>query len=191
MNIELWNQYKNSVIDLASKLPQWNSFDLHRKYYSAISSLFEEAGELAGICSKMRSRSKEYGVSTKEQTNFNDARQKFIDETSDFLWVLTCTSWCLNTDVDVFCVINESINNFVQDFDDTTDCDFELFLYDLFSSIVEFTLDNKFKSIVYEFGYFLEALNREYNITFEDLIQHNMDKLNNRYDKDGKRVDGK
>ena len=41
------------------------------------------------------------------------------------------------------------------------------------------------------FSLFLLALKVEYNITLDDLIDYNMNKLSNRYDKDGKRTDGK
>ena len=49
-------EFEDSVIELASKLPQWNSEDMNRRLNSAGFSLLEEAGEISGLVSKKRIR---------------------------------------------------------------------------------------------------------------------------------------
>ena len=45
------NNFEQSVIDLANKLPQWSSEDMDRRKQSSVSSMFEEMGELCGLVS--------------------------------------------------------------------------------------------------------------------------------------------
>lgn len=193
---DLFNNYKQSVIELADKLPQWNSKDFGRKFNSAISSLFEEAGELSGLISKKRIRKDYWCVEPKTLPDFEEIKQKFTDEASDFLWVMTCSCYCLgHGDIDILSILKESEEEY-----SNYNIKFEQTLYDIFSSISTMNISNMFddrsletclKDLVYSFGLFLAALYCEYDIKFEDMIKYNLDKLSNRYDTDGKRVDGK
>ena len=83
---------------------------------------------------------------------------------------------------------------------DYFDIEFEQTLFDVVSAIVIMNQNNLFEDcnivfslceIVKCFGTFLAALNREYGISFDDLMKYNMNKLGLRYDENGKRVDGK
>lgn len=203
----MFKDYQKGVHDLASKLPQWNSSDLERRYYSAMSSLFEEAGELAGICSKMRSRSKQYGMEPRKQDNFNDAKQKFIDEASDFLWVLVCSCYSIHSepiDIDFLKYIKGAKSDI-----NSLDLNLEQSLYYVLSSINAMNSAYLFyeeketkmiavdllkyclSDIIYSFGLFLAVLNSEYDINLTVLMQHNQAKLSTRYNDKGVRIDGK
>nr|CAI9752290.1 hypothetical protein CVNMHQAP_CVNMHQAP_CDS_0113 [uncultured phage] len=88
---DLYSKFENSVAELSSKLPQWNSEDTDKVILSAVSSLFEEAGELCGLVSKYRIRKHYYKTKPSELENFDEIRTKFIDESGDLLWVMSCT----------------------------------------------------------------------------------------------------
>lgn len=185
----LFLEYQQSVIDLANKLPQWNSKDYNRRLNSAIASLFEEAGEISGLISKTRIRKDYWKKDVKTLSDYEDIRQKFIDETSDFLWVLVCSCYSLGWKGDIYNILIKEPNNILG-------MTFESSLYNIFDDIFSLNVccgDIKpfIYDIIFDFNIFLSKLNEEYEIKLEDLITFNMNKLNNRYDKDGKRVDGK
>lgn len=194
----LFEEFTQSVYDLADKLPQWSSGDYERKYHSAISSLFEELGELAGVCSKMRSRSKEYYIPTKDQSNFEIAREKFLDETCDALWVLVCSCYVLGCKGVVSTIpgrIEKNASNYNKL---ETKPKLEDLLYNVIYSVTYLTicdtdnigdLETAFEDVIYDFASFVVALNEEYDISFTDIMVHNMNKLGKRYDKNGNRVD--
>ena len=191
---ENFEEYKKSVYELANKLPQWNSDDYSRRYYSAVSSLFEEAGELSGLISKKRIRKNYWFTKPSNLIDFEEIKQKFIDEASDFLWVLVCSCYSLGyTDLD-----------FIEQFDIASEefsilsYNFEQSLFNVIADISSLNMVNNFQykalgpyfnDIIYSFGVFIQYLNTDYGITLDDLIRHNNEKLSNRYDKDGKRVD--
>ena len=195
--------YSKSVYELADKLPQWSSKDYYRRFNNAVASLLEEAGEISGLISKYRLRSK--GDIDFYNTKFRDLpidiqqtiKQKFIDEVSDELWVLTCTCYAFGYKDSI-----DSPRTFkeAEEIHDCLDIELEQALFDVVSCITIMNQNNLFEDcnivfslceIVKHFGIFLAALNREYGISFDDLMKYNMDKLGLRYDKDGKRVDGK
>lgn len=195
--------YSKSVYELADKLPQWSSKDYYRRFNNAVASLLEEAGEISGLISKYRLRSK--GDIDFYNTKFRDLpidiqqtiKQKFIDEVSDELWVLTCTCYALGykDSIDIPRIFKEA-----EEVYDYFDMELEQALFDVVSTIVTMNQNNLFEDcnivfslceIVKYFGIFLAALNREYGISFDDLMKYNMNKLGLRYDENGKRVDGK
>lgn len=198
-SVELFNQYKQSVYELADKLPQWNSEDKNRVLDSAISSLFEEAGEIAGIISKKRIRKDYWNAEEKQLYDYKEIRQKFIDETSDFLWVFVCSCHCLGYDS----IPNlEHFNDVRKEYEESTTTNFNHILFDLICDITAFHIQASYADgfaivstlhdIAYTFGLFLAALEDKYDITFDVLIKYNLSKLNVRYDSTtGKRLDGK
>ena len=161
--------YSKSVYELADKLPQWSSKDYHRRFNNAIASLLEEAGEISGLISKYRLRSK--GDIDFYNTKFKDLptdiqqtiRQKFIDEVSDELWVLTCTCYVLGYKNDiniphVFEKAEEMYKHF--------DVEFEQTLFDIISSITIMNSNNLFEDcdifisfyeVVTNFGIFFSS----------------------------------
>ena len=192
----LFEEFKQSVYELANKLPQWSSEDYSRRFHSAMSSLFEEAGEISGLISKRRIRKNYWKAVPNTLEDFEIIRQEFISEASDFLWVLTCSCYVLgHIDIDLIKQFSDAeieYNNYELDFEQT--------LYDVFSSLVLTENANLFEDrcirscledVAYSFGLFLASLFKEYNISFDELLTYNMNKLEHRYDKDGKRVDGK
>lgn len=192
----LFEEFKQSVYELANKLPQWSSEDYSRRFHSAMSSLFEEAGEISGLVSKRRIRKNYWKAVPSTLEDFNVIKQEFISEASDFLWVLTCSCYVLgHVDIDLIKQFSEAeveYNNYELDFEQT--------LYDVFSLLVLTENANLFEDrcihscledVAYSFGLFLASLAKEYSISFDELLTYNMDKLGHRYDKDGKRVDGK
>ena len=113
------------------------------------------------------------------------------------LWVLTCTCYALGykDSIDIPRMFKEA-----EEVYDYFDIEFEQTLFDVVSAIVMMNQNNLFEDcnivfslceIVKCFGTFLAALNREYGISFDDLMEYNMNKLGLRYDENGKRVDGK
>lgn len=121
MNTEqLMSDFKQSVYKLTDNLPQWNSGDINRRKTAAISSLFEECGEICGLVSKYQTR-KTKGVDL-WTTDFNTVNEelkstvieKFMDETGDFLWVSTAAMRCaLDYDLDIcnILVLSESLKD--------------------------------------------------------------------------------
>lgn len=201
VNPELFDTYKKSVQELADKLPQWSSSEMNRRILASVSSMFEEAGELSGLISKYRTRTNKNGIDfyTTKVSNlpldvYTEVRQKFIDEASDFLWVLTASCHALANDgVGMLAQFTKAKQDKCQtNFDDAL---FDIFgsIYVLYSSLnfqdksIMFSLSD----ISYNFGNFLALLEKEYEISLTTLILHNMEKLGVRYDADGKRVDGK
>lgn len=200
VSVDLFDEYKKSVHNLADKLPQWSSTELNRRIEASISSMFEEAGEISGLISKYRTRTNKNGIDfyitpahELPLDIYAEIRQKFIDEASDFLWVLTASTHVLANDgVGMLAQFTRAENNYQTDFEDS--------LFDVIGSIYvmystlhfnDKSFMNCLSDISYAFGGFLVALKREYEISLTDLIQHNMEKLGFRYDANGKRVDGK
>lgn len=208
-NKKLFSEYENSVIALANKLPQWNpkTASYERRYYSAISSLFEEAGELSGLISKKRIRKDYWKSNTKNLEDFEDIRSEFLSEASDFLWVMVCSYYCLhNIADDIFTRIFNNIQKYEVDkktgiIEELNGFVFEHSVYELFSVIVLmrstsiFEDNRELKYYIYDlvksFSNFAYELYLEYNISLTDMINYNMDKLGTRYDKNGQRTDGK
>lgn len=201
-NMNLYNQYKDSVYALADKLPQWSSAQKDRRYKAAISSMFEEVGEISGLISKYRTRTNKKGIDfyntpLKElpYETVEEIKEKFLDETGDICWVFTATCHVLaNEGIGIF-------TQFAKAEADNLDISFEDSLFNIFGSIFTFyvsscSLEDDVRSIkclqdiAYDLGVFIYNLNKEYNITLEDILKHNMEKLGFRYDVNGKRVDG-
>lgn len=193
-------EFENSVIELASKLPQWNSEDINRRLNSAGFSLLEEAGEISGLVSKKRIRKNYWKVNPKDLDDFIEIRKTFIGELSDFLWVLVCTNSV------VFDNDNNTKLNIVEEllhYYNIAKRNIELELYKI--SSLEQELNNLFLNVLYNFNNkFSTIFNivnsfcnllaffwKEYDITLEELIDYNMEKLGKRYNEKGERVDGK
>ena len=204
VNLELFDNYKKSVYDLADKLPQWSSEQLDRRVKASISSLFEEAGEISGLYSKYCTRTNKHGidfyntpVATLPSDVYEEVREKFIDEASDFLWVLVASCHALaNEGVGLLAQFTKAREDIINDQHIT----FDNSLFDIFGSIFVMYSSTHFNDksfieclsdIAYSFGIFLTMLNTRYEIILSDLIKHNMEKLGFRYDANGKRVDGK
>ena len=204
VSVELFNKYKKSVYDLADKLPQWSSEQFDRRVKASISSLFEEAGEISGLFSKYCTRTNKHGidfyntsVSALPLDTYAEIREKFIDEASDFLWVLTASCHVLaNEGVGLLAQFTKAKEDVINDQHTT----FDSSLFDIFGAIFvmyssthfnDKSFMNCLSDIAYSFGVFLAMLENRYEITLENLIEHNMEKLGFRYDSDGKRVDGK
>lgn len=199
---ELYRDYIRSVYDLADKLPQWSSEYYDRRVKAAVSSLFEEAGEISGLFSKYCTRTNKEGidfyntiVSDIPEDKLDEIKSKFIDEVGDFLWVLTTSCHALvESDIDIFDIF-DNVKDDYQNAISFSDSLFDLFgsIYVLYSSLnlgdrVIFTC---LIDIVYLFGVFILTLHKQYNIELDDIIKNNMEKLGFRYDENGKRVDGK
>lgn len=201
-NMNLYNQYKDSVYALADKLPQWSSAQKDRRYKAAISSMFEEVGEISGLISKYRTRTNKKGIDfyntpLKElpYETVEEIKEKFLDETGDICWVFTATCHVsANEGIGIF-------TQFAKAEADNLDISFEDSLFNIFGSIFTFyvcscSLEDDVRSIkclqdiAYDLGVFIYNLNKEYGITLEDILKHNMEKLGFRYDVNGKRVDG-
>lgn len=193
---QAFKEYEKIVHNLADKLPQWNTEDFERKFKSSISSLLEEAGELSGLISKKRIRKHYWKADPKTLSDFKDIREQFMNEASDFLWVLVCSCYCLGYEtIDIPVKLELAFKDY-SDYD----LDLEQTLFDVFSSIILMDTANLFEDrnigvcledTIYTFGLFLASLYHEYDISLDDLLKYNMSKLEHRYDKDGKRVDGK
>ena len=195
---EIFNNFEQSVIDLSKNLPQWNTDCLDRKAQSAISSLFEEAGEISGLISKYRTRKHYYDVEDyRTLDNYNEIRTKFVDESGDLLWVLVCSINCLITKnkIDIFGVLTEA--------DEDYSYSFETSLFDLirdistlqqqvlFDGCISNFVVYRFEDLLLSFRTFLLFLNKDYDITLEEIINFNMNKLGLRYDSKGQRTDEK
>lgn len=204
---KLFEDFYKSVEDLSSKLPQWSDGDLIRFQNSMISSLYEEVGEICGLVSKYRVR-KDYwksDFSTLELDNQEEIINKFVDESADTLWVIFCS--LINYQKYLYLYVDATtLEKIFIDKQSEYNISFEESVYDLMDSIAELKqityiippkckyypiILNNFINVVTAFKQYLFALSKEYNIYLEDLMQANMEKLGNRYDKNGKRIDGK
>lgn len=208
---KLFNEFKESVYELADKLPQWNSKDYTRRKVSAYSSILEELGEVSGLVSKYRVRKHYWKADTKELDNLDEIRDKFIDELADTLWVITCSYHALNIHDDNLCLSRpEGFNSFEELKMSLNENSKQIVYYNhkeltleafLFTMITDATiiididsgaiLDLFFATLFRDFGHLMYAMNKEYGITIDDLMISNMNKLGKRYDKDGNRTDGK
>lgn len=199
---ELYRDYIRSVYDLADKLPQWSSECYDRRVKAAVSSLFEEAGEISGLFSKYCTRTNKEGidfyntiVSDIPEDKLDEIKSKFIDEVGDFLWVLTASCHALvESDIDIFDIF-DNVKEDYQNAISFSDSLFDLFgsIYVLYSSLNlgDRVILTCLIDIVYLFGVFILTLHKQYNIELDDIIKNNMEKLGFRYDENGKRVDGK
>ena len=189
----MYTEFRKSVIDLADKLPQWNSpEDRERTQLAAISSLYEECGELCGCFSKYFTRGEHWRKNKKELEDFEKAKEKFTDEASDLLWVLVCAG-------NYIC--NEDFYSIFDNKNEQYSLTIDTALFDIMRDINILRQDIMFdeeniKAIRKDFQYlaisyltFVEALNEVYDITFDDICKYNINKLNKRYDSTGKRVD--
>ena len=198
----VFSEFKDSVIALAKNLPQWNSNIFERRIQSSISSLFEEAGELCGLVSKYRTRKNYFNLSSediKNLSNFDEIKEKFIDETGDFLWVLVCSTYALMAK-DAADTITKKIRTY------TYSLSLEESLYDIIREVailqqsimfennsnnISFCAMRSFENIYSIFRTYLDYLKTDYDITLEDVCKYNMNKLGVRYDDKGNRLDGK
>lgn len=199
---ELYRDYIRSVYDLADKLPQWSSEYYDRRVKAAVSSLFEEAGEISGLFSKYCTRTTKEGIDLYTTTisdipeeKLNEIKSKFTDEVGDFLWVLTASCHALvESDIDIFDIF-DNVKDDYQNAISFSDSLFDLFgsIYVLYSSLNlgDRVILTCLIDIVYLFGVFILTLHKQYNIELDDIIKNNMEKLGFRYDENGKRVDGK
>lgn len=222
----LFDNFEESVQSLSSKLPQWNSTNFNRKAIASVSSLLEELGEISGLISKYCTREKKeidfYNISIAGLPNnvFDEVRNKFIDETSDFLWVLFSSAInLLPADIyetktklefvdlgllDPANAIQETYSNILE----------KKSLIDSLYAITEAVIDYKscldyilinpqrsaklyenlaihITDIINAFANFFMILGNLYHITLDDVYIANMEKLGIRYNEDGQRVDGK
>lgn len=193
----VFQQFKKSVFDLADTLPQWNSEIMDRRVQSAISSLFEETGELCGVVSKKRTRKHYYNAIPKELEDFDEIRSTFLDETGDLLWIILCSVHCLIGDDKI--IIEELLNG-----EDNYCMTFEVSLFDIMrdisllqqclmftDNIINIQVIHSFEDLILSFKTYLNFLNKEYSINLDEICEYNMNKLGARYTKDGQRVDGK
>lgn len=228
MNTEqLMSDFKQSVHKLADNLPQWSSEDKNRRRVAAISSMFEECGEICGLISKYQTRNVKGVNLWKTKIDLDsisdDLRStiisKFVDETGDFLWVFTAATHCVFDDkldvCDMVKVAKKILKNkqnlqelcdeyFVSalmndDNDNNNDDEYTLgvsilseimngiYILPNYSSYSDSYLNN----IAIDFCYFLAYLKLKYNISLDDILLHNMEKLGIRYDENGNRLDGK
>lgn len=201
MEKDILMKFISSVDDLSSKLPQWNSEDKTRVVLSALSSLFEEAGEISGVISKYRIRKDNYGKKPKELNNYDDAKTKFLDETGDLFWVIICT-YCklfkehISTD-DIFKILNDDYTGYCLSFEASLFdiirdiCLFEQQILLFSDATVDKTVVSTFIDLLNEFSAFLDYLFIEYEIYPSDICEYNMNKLGVRYDNEGNRLDNK
>ena len=193
---DLYSKFENSVAELSSKLPQWNSEDTDKVILSAVSSLFEEAGELCGLVSKYRIRKHYYKTKPSELENFGEIRTKFIDESGDLLWVISCTEQNL--------IKKDKIKPILFTQNEDYNLSLEVALFDIIRDIsimrqsllfnnskVSSSTLTDFDYLVRSYKTYLKILKEEYNIELVDILIHNMNKLNTRYASDGSRTDGK
>lgn len=193
----VFQQFKKSVISLADTLPQWNSEIVDRRIQSAISSLFEETGELCGVVSKKRTRKDYYGATPKDLPDFDEIRTIFLDETGDLLWVLLCSVHCLIGDDKI--IVEELLNG-----EDNYCMTFEASLFDIMrdisllqqclmftDNIITIQVIHSFEDLLLSFKTYLRFLNKEYDIDLNEICEYNMNKLGARYNSNGQRVDGK
>lgn len=206
---DLQKDFINSVKDLSSKLPQWNSEDKNRTIHSALASMFEELGEISGAISKYRLRSKNdvdyYYTSPKETPNYAEIRQKFIDEIGDFIWVFTASVVNNIDNVDdqntVLTAIMKAdsisiakdgyLNLHTALFDTIREVVllYQTYLFDDFE-FGKYSF-SRYLNIVSSFNLFFAFVCAEYDMTLEDVLTYNMSKLGKRYTSTGERVDGK
>lgn len=204
---QIFKDFQDSVVELADKLPQWSSEDVRRRRYSAMFSLCEEAGEISGLMSKYRCRKKKdidyYNTAFENlpEENKEEIRNKFIDETGDFLWVLVCSEHSLLGKETVLYTMLRLYADYILE----QSCNIEYVLMRLINETSAFfgkdfcyseqpkdiIIASSIKRILNSFTLFCAELYFEYNITLEEIIEHNMEKLGVRYDKNGKRTDGK
>lgn len=201
MNIALYNQFKQSVYDLADKLPQWNTEQYDRKFTAAVSSMFEELGEISGLISKYRTRTDKHGtdfyntlVKDIPAETLYTIKNKFIDEAGDAIWILTAACHVFaNESIGIF-------SRFIMAKENNIDISLEDALFSTIGSVYVLYTSTKFEDnnigrclndIADAFGLFLVKLEETYGITLDEILIHNMEKLGVRYDNDGKRIDGK
>ena len=204
MNKQLIQDFVKSVTDLADKLPQWNSEIRTRRVYAATLSMLEETGEIAGCMSKFRTRKKGdvdyYYTPPKSLPNYEEVREKLLGECCDLLWILVCSEYSLYKTTDVCSKIVQ-----YKEKETSSHC-MESLLLQLASCISQLSLsliayedaivDSEHQKgilckICYLFAQLIDKLEREYDITLENVMLYNMEKLGKRYDKNGKRTDGK
>lgn len=224
-NQSCWiDSFLQAVHNLANKLPQWSSDNVDRRLAAAQASLLEECGELCGLVSKYQTRNTKDSFDLWE-TDFDQLpdelkstiRDKFIDESGDFLWVLEATFYTtayLHVGVsDVYgqlCNHDNSYDLFslFSDYCDDFRCEDGkikdigklgiTILSEIISSLINIFLayddncrdiyNDKLVSDVADFLWYLKLM---YNISIDDILLHNLEKLGIRYDDSGKRVDGK
>lgn len=220
---QLMQDFKQSVYNLADNLPQWSSDDIKRRKTAAVSSMFEECGEICGLVSKYQTR-KIKGTdlwltdfeSLPDETKATII-EKFKDETGDFLWVVTAAIHSVLKDkLDICDILNgiNSISNinimeqlarefmFDVNEDNSEDVTSTLCIH-ILSELMDdirmtFSDDNNDDEVV-AIGHafmsdicaLLVYLKLKYDISLEDILLHNMEKLGVRYDENGNRVDGK
>lgn len=205
-----YSKFEQSVVELSEKLPQWDRHNLLRCTQSAISSLFEEAGEICGLISKKRIRKHYWNATPIELEDFKEIRNKFIDEVGDFLWVLVCSVKSLTGNkINIKNIFDEVKDRKCIKNEDSLSL--EIILFEMIANIVileqdlllnpDLEIDNDnyvnsskiivdFNIILSIFKSFLIKLYKEYDINLNDIIEFNMNKLNNRYDEKGQRTDG-
>lgn len=194
------DNFEQSVIDLANKLPQWSSEDMDRRKQSSVSSMFEEMGELCGLVSKYRTRKHYYKLnpSDLDTEDYKKIRDKFIDESGDALWVITSSLHSLlDTDklfladlfekkADAECPKTSCLDEVLFDLVDNV----SILHQELCFNDKDNLMDN-LEFVISSFALFVDYLTEEYNITLDNIIENNMIKLGNRYTEDGQRTDGK
>lgn len=210
MDNNLIQIYIKSVTDLADKLDQWkNAKDKRRTVNASMLSFAEEAGEIAGAMSKYRTRTKKgvdyYYTPPKELPDYEDIRAKFIDELGDLLWILVCSEYSLVETTNACGDIVASMSNTLQPDQNIESVMINLIyyisVYGIFiNTLIEenqhlqnysLAIKHRLDNISYWYGALMIKMFDEYNISLEDVMFHNMDKLGIRYDKNGKRTDGK
>lgn len=234
MNKEKFQEFEKSIHNLADKLPQWKKDSpIDRRMQSAYFSLLEEAGEISGLISKKRIR-KHYWETKDVKTleDYSKIKEKFIDETGDFLWVFICScysildkkvydklnifdsiivrtpfdlvddlskTYLLIDDIDdrfVFVLSNlyqNILNLFYLDKEELIniiDREDKLYMLIKYSSDTYFCIEN-INKLFSCLKLYLYLLYQTYNITLNEIIDYNMNKLDNRYDDKGQRKDGK
>lgn len=208
----LFHDFEASVIELANKLPQWNRDSQYdRRQSSALLSLYEEAGEIAGALSKKAYRKHYYNVNPKTLEDFNEIRQKFIDETGDLFWVIVCSNYSLEINFNIELMLDKFFNIYDLYDKELDKCDIyhcymalKINLYNFFNSVFmcfcndenvdifpTYITAEDFQFVIEKFVAVIIVLSKIYNITLDDIMINNIEKLGKRYDKDGKRVDGK
>lgn len=202
MDNKLIQTYVNSVTSLADKLDQWNAEDKRRTINASMLSFIEEAGEVAGAMSKYRTRTRKgvdyYYTAPNILPDYEEVRAKFIDELGDLLWILVCSEYSILKTTNACNAIIETMSSIVHpviSIESTMiTLAYQIALYGI--NIDEnddliISISNRIEDISYWYGVLMIKMFEEYDISLEDVMVHNMDKLGVRYDEDGKRTDGK
>lgn len=216
----LIKNYEEGVFELADKLPQWTKqADKTRRNTAVVSSMFEECGEICGLISKYETRNIK-GVDMWNLENFDDLpyekkleiHNKFVDETGDFIWVLTAAMHSLGCNLSIselfdsldryeeikdlkqlqHYVCNDSVEGIKLSLNIMSEVMYDIYLlYDsVLSNVSKIAHTFRF-FIIEDFAIFIKYLNLKYNICSEEILMFNMDKLGVRYDSNGNRLDGK